>query len=187
MIKDPAIIRDELINHIPISPSDFYENCHLKYFISKDNDISFSTGGKFISRCNNHILLKNNGSPWRIPIHIYNKGGDIIYSTRFFILEDEFNQKKDISEDISEDILEDKYSQELKDTIEYQQSIIEKLIERVKEVEIQKHDLNDTISQYEELLQQNRYNLKNISFELREKTNKLNYYEELIPKLYNSR
>ena len=100
MIKDPAIIRDELINHIPISPSDFYENCHLKYFISKDNDISFSTGGKFISRCNNHILLKNNGSPWRIPIHIYNKGGDIKYSTRFFILEDEFNQKKDISEEL---------------------------------------------------------------------------------------
>ena len=45
-----------------------------------------------------------------------------------------------------------------------EQSIIEKLIERVKEVEIQKHDLNDTISQYEELLQQNRYNLKNISW-----------------------
>ena len=70
---------------------------------------------------------------------------------------------------------------------QYQQSIIEKLIERVKEVEVQKYELSETVGQYEELLQQNRFNMKDLAIQLREKTNKLEHYEELIPKIYNSR
>ena len=80
-----------------------------------------------------------------------------------------------------------KDTKELEDTIEYQQSIIEKLIERVKEVEIQKNELLEKVTSYEELLQEGRYKLKELAIEIKEKTNKLNHYEELIPKLYNSR
>ena len=47
--------------------------------------------------------------------------------------------------------MESNQVKELEDTIKYQQSIIEKLIERVKEVEIMKHECNETISTYEEL------------------------------------
>ena len=107
----------------------------------------------------------------------------IFYETRFFIPEDTNNiiMKGD---DIEVESLE---SQELKDTIKYQQSIIEKLTERVKEVEVQKYELSETVGQYEELLQQNRFNMKELSIQLRAKTNKVEHYEELIPKIYNSR
>ena len=61
------------------------------------------------------------------------------------------------------------------------------MIERVKEVEIQKHELSETISTYEDLLQEGRYKLKELSLSNREQKDKLDHYEELIPKLYNSR
>ena len=61
------------------------------------------------------------------------------------------------------------------------------MIERVKEVEIQKNELLEKVTSYEELLQEGRYKLKELTIEIKEKTNKLNHYEELIPKLYNSR
>ena len=184
MIKDISIIRKELIGYAEVEmPYDFPIDCHIKYITFIDNEESFNPGGKFNRRCNDYLNLKKNGPTWNVPICMRNKVGEIIYETRFFIPEDTNNiimigggNKKD-----------NKETQELKDTIEYQQSIIEKLIERVKEVEIQKHELSETVGQYEELLQQNRFNMKELSIQLREKTNKLEHYEELIPKIYNSR
>ena len=81
----------------------------------------------------------------------------------------------------------DKSINDLEATIQNQQSIIDRLTEQLKEVEIQKHGLTGTISSYEELLQEGRHKLKELSIQIREKTDKLNHYEELIPKLYNSR
>ena len=182
MIKDISIIREELIGFAEVEmPYDFPKGCHIKYITMKNDEESFSTGGKYCNICNDFIILENNGSSWRVPICIRNKYGDIIYQTKFFILENPENDIQGGGGDKKED------KKELNETIEYQQSIIEKLIERIKEVEIQKHELSEKVSSYEELLQEGRFKLKELSLQLKEKTNKLNQYEELIPKLYNSR
>ena len=182
MIKDLSIIRKELENHVEVQlPYEFHKNCHIKYITMKDNEESFSTGGKFCSFCNDLLILQNNGPSWSVPICIRNKCGDIIYQTKFFIPE---NTNELI---IQEGGGSKKDNKELEDTIDYQQSIIKKLIERVKEVEIQKNELLEKVISYEELLQEGRYKLKELAIELKEKTNKLDHYEELIPKLYNSR
>jgi hypothetical protein len=182
MIKDLSMIREELIGFAEVEmPYDFPENCHIKYVTFKDDEESFYVGGKFCKKVNDVIILKNNGPTWNVPICYRDKGGNIIYQSRFFISED--------IDDSSDEPIESKSTlvKQLTDKIEYQQNIIEKLIERVKEVEVQKHESNETISTYEELLQEGRFKLKELSIDLREKTDKLNHYEELIPKLYNSR
>lgn len=181
MIKDISIIREELNGYAEVDmPYDFPVGCHIKYITMKDNEESFSKGGKFCSFCNDLLILENNGPTWSVPIYIRNKCGDIIYQSKFFIPE---NTNKLIQEGGGKK----KNNKELEDTIDYQQSIIEKLIERVKEVEIQKNELLEKVTSYEELLQEGRYKLKELAIEVKEKTNKLNHYEELIPKLYNSR
>ena len=181
MIKDISIIRKELNGFAEVEmPYDFPKDCHIKYITMKDNEESFSTGGKFCSFCNDLLILENNGPTWSVPIYIRNKYGDIIYQSKFFIPEN-------TNEIIMTGGGKKKDTKELEDTIEYQQTIIEKLIERVKEVEVQKNELLEKSSSYEELLHQRRYKLKELAIELREKTNKLDHYEELIPKLYNSR
>ena len=182
MIKDLSMIREELIGFAEVEmPYDFPVNCHIKYVTFKDDEESFYSGGKFCQKFNDVIILKNNGPTWNVPICYRDKGGNIIYKSRFFISED--------IDDSSDEPIESQYNlvKELEKKIEYQQNIIEKLIERVKEVELQKHECNETISTYEELLQEGRFKLKELSIDLREKTDKLNHYEELIPKLYNSR
>ena len=50
MIKDITIIREELNGFAEVEmPYDFPEDCHIKYITMKDNEESFSTGGKFCS------------------------------------------------------------------------------------------------------------------------------------------
>ena len=183
MIKDIGLIRKELIGFAEVEmPYDFPRDCHIKYITFKEDEVLFSAGGKFRRKCNDYLVLENNGPEIRVQICIRNKCGDIIYETRFFI-----------PEDTNEIIMtgggekSDKSINDLEATIQYQQSIIEKLVERVKEIEIHKHELTETISSYEELLQEGRHKLKELSIQIREKTDKLNHYEELIPKLYNSR
>ena len=56
-----------------------------------------------------------------------------------------------------------KQVQELNETIQYQQNIIETLSQKLKDLEIIKHQLSKERQDYEELLQQNRFNLKQIS------------------------
>ena len=88
MIKDISIIREELIGFAEVEmPYDFPKGCHIKYITMKNDEESFSKGGKFCSLCNDFIILENNGPSWRIPICIRNKCGDIIYQSKFFIPE----------------------------------------------------------------------------------------------------
>ena len=179
MIKDLSIIRKELIGFSEVEmPYEFPINCHIKYVTFVNDEESFSIGGKFCRRCNDTLILQNNGPEKIVPICMRDKTGKIIYETRFFIPEDTNDKSIDDKSKVSND---------LEDTIQYQQSIIEKLVERIKEAELQKHELTETISSYEELLQEGRFKLKELSVDLRQKTEKLNHYEELIPKLYNSR
>jgi hypothetical protein len=193
MIKDLTKIRELLIDYVEVEmPYDFDKGCDIQYVTCSldeggnvDTD-SFYPNCKFIRRCNDTLIVESNGLTKHVPIYRRDKVGNIIYKSRFFILED--NEDGIVDNQIGggkkEDIRELK---DLKDTIEYQQNIIEKLTERIKYVEIEKHEVQGQISTYEELLQEGRYKLKELSLELREKTDKLNHYEEIIPKLINSR
>jgi hypothetical protein len=180
MIKDLSLIRKELTGYAEVEmPYEFPIDCDIKYLTLVKEEELFSTGGKFKRICNDFITLQNNVSSWRVPICIRDKKGNISYNTRFFIPED-------TNENINKPKEEDN-NEEYKKIIEYQQNIIHKLTERVKEVELQKHELNETNNTYEELLQDGRYKLKELSVKYREQTEKLKEYEKLIPMLYNSR
>tara|TARA_B110000967_G_C18593849_1_gene415836 strand:+ start:117 stop:665 length:549 start_codon:yes stop_codon:yes gene_type:complete len=178
MIKDMAIIRKELIGFSEVEmPYDFQKDCHIKYVTRMNEDEVFNIGGKFIGRCNDMMIIHASGSQRRVPICIRDKEGNVKYESRFFIPDNrttDDEQKDDQDDDEKNDI------------IMYQQSIIEKLIERIKEVELRSTDLSDTITTYEGLLQEGRFKLKDMAVELREKTVKVNHYEEMIPKLYNA-
>ena len=180
MIKDLSLIIKELVGYAEVEmPYEFPIDCDIKYLTLVKEEELFSTGGKFKRICNDFITLQNNVSSWRVPICIRDKKGNISYNTRFFIPED-------TNENINKPKEEDN-KEEYKNIIEYQQNIIHKLTERVKEVELQKHELNETNNTYEELLQDGRYKLKELSVKYREQNEKIKEYEKLIPMLYNSR
>lgn len=192
MIKDLTKIRELLTDYVEVEmPHDLDKGCDIQYVtcsLDSEGNIdisneSFYPNCKFIRRCNDNLIVESNGLTKYVPIYRRDKVGNITYKSRFFILEENENGlvNNQMGGGKKEDI------RELKDTIEYQQNIIEKLTERIKYVEIEKHDIQEKISTYEELLQEGRYKLKELSLELREKTTKLNHYEEIIPKLINSR
>ena len=179
MIKDLSLIRKELTGYAEVEmPYEFPIDCDIKYLTLVKEEELFSTGGKFKRICNDFITLQNNVSSWRVPICIRDKKGKISYNTRFFIPGDTNETENQPKKDNSE---------EYKNIIDYQQNIIKKLTERVKEVELQKHELNETNNTYEGLLQDGRYKLKELSVKYREQSEKIKEYEKLIPMLYNSR
>jgi hypothetical protein len=192
MIKDLTKIRELLSDYVEVEmPYDFDRGCDIQYVtcdldnkgVIDINTESFYSNCKFIRRCNDILVVESNSQTKNVSIWRRDKFGNIIYTSRFFILESNNNLNDlQIGGGKSKEDTKD-----LKDTIIYQQSIIEKLTERVKYVEIEKHETQEKILTYEELLQEGRYKLKELSLELREKTEKLNHYEKLIPKLYNSR
>ena len=119
MIKDISIIRKELDGYEEVEvPFDFERGCHVKYITLKNDDESFYKGGEFIGNGNDSIILKNNNKTWCVPICKRNKDGSIKHRGRFFVKE-----KSDISCD--------KLFVELNETVRYQQSIIEKMSERL--------------------------------------------------------
>jgi len=189
MIKDLAKIREYLTDYVEVEmPYEFPKNCPIHYITcSMDTEGNvlgdcFYPNHKFIRRCNDILIVEHNLSEKSVHICRRGKLGDIIYQSRFFIpdnIDDNIDDNKPQMGGSS--------NKESHDKISYQQNIIERLIERVREVEIQKNELNETISTYEGLLQEGRFKLKELSYELRRSTEKVEHYEELIPKLYNSR
>jgi len=178
MIKDISIIRKELEGFEEVElPYDFSKGCAIKYITltKKDNEEeeSFYKGGEFISLGNDCVIIKNKYRSWSVPTCKRNKNGSIRYSTRFFIQGEE-------------EVKCDKKVGELNEVVQYQQSIIEKMTDKIKELEIIKRQLSKERQDYEELLQQNRYNLKKLSIESRDKDEKIVKYEEVIKKLANS-
>ena len=108
MIKDINEIKKQLKNCLEIElPYPFEYDVHIKYITVKDEEETFYTGGKFIRLLNDKIVLSN-------------KGGDIIYKSRFFV-DKHFNVEKD-----SEEVLE------LKSIIGSQQDIIDKMSKSLK-------------------------------------------------------
>ena len=186
MIKDIALIRKQLMGFSEVEmPYDFEHDCIIQYITNRvvdDIEIEyFSTGGKFIRRCNDILILEINGNNKVVPICKRDKHGTVVYQSRFFI---EDNDNKLMQGGGSKS---SKSSKSSNDIIKYQQSIIDKLIEKVKDVELEKQELHETIATYEDLLQEGRFKLKDLSIELRDKIKKIDHYEELIPKLYASR
>lgn len=174
MIKDLNLIREELVGFIEIElPYDLQKGCHIKYITKKKDEESFFQGGKFNYFGNDCIFLETSGRKWSVPICKRNKNGSINYKSRFFI-------KEDTDEKCIEDV------KKLTETLEYQQSIIEKLSKKNNKLEKMQQKLIDEKRTYEELLQQNRFNLKELSVKSREKDEKITKYEEIIKKLANS-
>ena len=85
-----------------------------------------------------------------------NKDGSIKYSTKFLIRS-------------KEEIKCEPKIKELNDTIQFQQNIIDKLTEKLKQLELINYKINEEKQNYEDLLQQNRFNFKKLSIESREK------------------
>ena len=73
--------------------------------------------------------LKNKGSSWRVPIYIRQKCGKIIYETKLFIPENTNEIIMNGGGGKRNELINNK---ELEETINYQQSIIEKLIKCFK-------------------------------------------------------
>ena len=184
MIKDISKIREYLDGYVEVEmPHEFKTNSSIQYITCEyDNEgniscDSFYPNCKFIRRLNDIIILESNKLIKRVPIYKRDKDGDITYKSRFFIKEKKDDELIDCENDNSE----------LLKTIKYQQSIIDKLTQRIRILEVDKCEEKEKLSTYEDLLQQGRYKLKDLSLENREMKAKINHYEGLIPKLYNSR
>ena len=88
----------------------------------RDDGEAFSTGGEFVCLGNNCVILKNNSKRWSVPTFLYEREGEISYRSRFFIME------KDLEEC-------NKNNKKLKESIDFQQEIIEKLYSKIEEIE----------------------------------------------------
>ena len=183
MIKDISKIREYLDGYVEVElPYDFIKDTKIQYITceyDEEGNIncdSFYPNCKFIRRCNDIIIIEYNNLIKRVPLYKRDKEGNIIYQSRFFISEEKEDELIECESD----------KKELLKTIEYQQSIIEKMTKQIQSLEIEKYNMNDKISTYEDLLQQGRYKLKELSIENRDLKSKIDHYEELIPKLYNS-
>ena len=126
MIKDIGTIRKELdgfeeIEEIEI-PNAFKKGNHIKYITQKNDEESFYKGGKFNYYGDDCIYLESKSKKWCVPICKRNEDGSIKYQSRFFIKEKE--EDKECLEE----------NNKLMDTIKYQQKIIQKLTENLKDV-----------------------------------------------------
>ena len=171
MIKDITRIHQELqgFNEIEL-PYEFPPQIHIKYITLKDDEESFYIGGTYQSMGHNCLFLKHKSKTWKVPLYVYTKQGKIRYTTRCFI-PDKINPNQEISEN---DITE------LRDTVEYQQTIIERLTETLSEKEDLQKELISDKQTYEELLQQNRYHLKQLSLDIRDKDKEIQKYKQVI-------
>jgi hypothetical protein len=183
MIKDLTKIREYLNEYVEVEmPYEFTKNSPIQYITCEYDEEgiiscdSFYPNCKFIRRCNDIIMIEYNKLIKRVPICKRDKEGNITYKSRFFIPEETNEESIECEND----------KQGLLKTIEYQQSIIEKMTESIKILEVDKYDEKEKLSTYEELLQEGRFKLKELSMKNREMQGKIDHYEELIPKLYNS-
>jgi len=190
MIKDISKIREYLEGYVEVEmPYEFTKNEAIQYItceLDVDGSIScesFYPNCKFLRRCNDMLIINHNNLTRNVPVCRRSKDGNITYQSRFYIPDKP--DKPDKPDNELNECKED--TRELKETIKYQQEIIEKSVERIKTLEIDKHEMYDKNSTYEQLLQEGRYKLKELSILNREMKEKIDHYEELIPKLYNSR
>jgi Mg2+ and Co2+ transporter CorA len=187
MIKDISKIREYLEGYVEVEmPYEFEKNSEIQYItceLDGEGNVScesFYPNCKFIRRCNDILIINHNNLTKKVPICRRSKDGVVTYQSRFYIPDKPDNELNELNECREN-------THELKETIKYQQEIIEKSVRRIKTLEIDKHEMYDKNSTYEQLLQEGRYKLKELSILNREMKEKIDHYEELIPKLYKSR
>ena len=84
----------------------------------------FFLGGRFIRMRNGSILLENGGRQWSVPLKVLDNQGDITYQSRFFI------------DNESENVSCEKDKKELEKIIKTQQHIINKMTDKIKELNL---------------------------------------------------
>lgn len=174
MIKDITKIKEHLIGFVEVSSEHvFLRGDHVSYIKLKGADESFYPGGEFQGKGDNCVFLAKKGSRWKVPLSERHPDGSEKYRCRFFV--------KQVDQPIaSEDV------RELNQTIQYQQGIIDKLGETLKQLEFQKHELSGQLSECQDLLCQTRGNLGEAIRRLREKEGLVANYHDLIQKLSQS-
>lgn len=174
MIKDIAKIKEHLVGFVEVSANhEFVRGDHVSYIKRKGPEESFYPGGEFQGKGDNCVFLAKKGSRWKVPLSERHPDGSEKYRCRLFV--------KQVDTPIaSEDV------QELNQTIQYQQGIIEKLGETLKQLEFQKHALSEQLCECQELLSQTRGNLKEAVRRLHEKEQLVANYQDLIQKLSQS-
>jgi hypothetical protein len=174
MIKDITKIKERLEGFIEVDDTHgFVRGDTVSYIKLKGSDESFYPGGEFQGKGDNCMFLVKNGTRWKVPLSEKHPDGSIKYRCRFFV--------KNCIAPIETDNIRD-----LNQTIQYQQSVIEKLGETLKQLEFQKHELTSHLSESRELLSQTRDNLRNAVHQLSEKQTLVEQYTDLIQKLSQS-
>lgn len=173
MIKDLVIIRQELEDYVEVDiPYDFQKDMQVKYITLINDEEAFYKGGKFKGLGNDSLILSNGIRCWSVPVCKRNKDGSICYASRFFVPNNDCEEKCD------------KEKGKLHKIIHYQQTIIEKLTEELKDSELMKNTLLEDKQTYEELLQQNRYTLKQLCIDSREKDEIIQNLKSSLEKVY---
>tara|TARA_B100000745_G_C19792216_1_gene260190 strand:+ start:108 stop:476 length:369 start_codon:yes stop_codon:yes gene_type:complete len=121
-MQDIQQIKKELKNceEIDITYT-LHPKCYLKYITIKDNNEYFYTGGYFFKYGFDKIILKKDKKIWSVPTVYKDKDGNILYTSRFFLKNDEIEECE-------------KDKKEYEKIIQTQQHIIEKLTQRIKEL-----------------------------------------------------
>ena len=113
-MQDIKEIKKELNGFTEIElPYKLNPNCLIKYITLKDNNEFFFTGGNFLKMGFDKMILKKDKKIIPVPTVYKDKCGEVLYRTRFFLLEEENECLKD--------------KKELEKVIATQQDIIEKM------------------------------------------------------------
>jgi len=118
-MQDISEIKKELLGFEEIElPYQLTPNCYIKYITLKDDEEFFFTGGHFVRMGFDKMIIRKNKKITQVPTIYKNPCGQILYRTRFFLLEEE------------KECLKDK--KELEKIIKVQQDVIEKMTQKLE-------------------------------------------------------
>lgn len=141
-MQDISEIKKELLGFEEIElPYQLNPNCLIKYITLKNDEEFFFTGGYFVKMGFDKMILKKDKKIISVPTVYKNPCGEILYRTRFFLLEEE------------QECLKDK--RELEKIISTQQDIIEKMTEKLEKSINLLNEEREKNKKYEEFIKQN--------------------------------
>lgn len=141
MSQDLSFIKQELTNCEEFtSPFDIDINSHVKYITLKDKQEYFYTGGTYVGMNDNKIILKTEKTKLYIPLTIKHPDGTILYKTRLFVVNEEDTK------------LPDKKKQHYESIIQSQQSIIDKMSQKIHQLTKLNETQNVKLSKYDVLV-----------------------------------
>jgi hypothetical protein len=151
MSQDLSFIKQELSNCEEFSnPFDIETKSLVKYITLKNRQEYFYTGGKYVGMSDNKIILQTNKTKVFVPLTIKQPDGTLLYKTRLFVV----NKKDELSS---------KGKEHYESIIQTQQSIIETMTQKIKELSQMNHEYQNKQDKYTEVIQkllQERNNYK---------------------------